>query len=250
MPRLVRGRYIARPAETPADLAAALTLRAASFRDGQTEDADAFDAVCDHVLVEDRQTGMAVCTFRLLSLGSGREIGRTYAAKFYDLSGLASFDGPMVEMGRFCIRPGRRDADILRLAWGAIARVVDGMGVHMLFGCTSFQGIAPGPYTDAFALLGQRHLGPAKWRPQEKAAEVVRLARTPHHPPDAKLATKTVPPLLRSYLAMGGWVGDHVVIDRDLGTLHVFTALEVRAIPPARKRLLRRVAYGSEPGVS
>jgi len=51
-----------------------------------------------------------------------------------------------------------------------------------------------------------------------------------------------MPPLLRTYLMMGGWVSDHAVIDADLGTLHVFTGLEIAAIPPARKRLLRAVA--------
>jgi L-ornithine Nalpha-acyltransferase len=51
-----------------------------------------------------------------------------------------------------------------------------------------------------------------------------------------------MPPLLRTYLAMGGWVGDHAVVDRELGTLHVFTALEIRAIPEARARLLRGLA--------
>ena len=51
-----------------------------------------------------------------------------------------------------------------------------------------------------------------------------------------------MPPLLRTYLLMGGWVSDHAVVDRDLNTLHVFTALEIRAIPPARARLLRGVA--------
>ena len=53
---------------------------------------------------------------------------------------------------------------------------------------------------------------------------------------------KRMPPLLRSYLAMGGWVSDHAVVDRDMNTLHVFTGLEVRAIPPARARALRLVA--------
>ena len=50
-----------------------------------------------------------------------------------------------------------------------------------------------------------------------------------------------VPPLLRSYLAMGGWVSDHLVVDRDLGTLHVFAGLEVRAVPVARALALRRL---------
>ena len=51
-----------------------------------------------------------------------------------------------------------------------------------------------------------------------------------------------MPPLLRSYLTMGGWVSDHAVVDRDLNTLHVFTGLEISAIPPARARALRMVA--------
>ena len=51
-----------------------------------------------------------------------------------------------------------------------------------------------------------------------------------------------MPPLLRSYLAMGGWVSDHAVVDAHLGTLHVFTGLEINVIPPARKKLLRAIA--------
>jgi putative hemolysin len=48
-----------------------------------------------------------------------------------------------------------------------------------------------------------------------------------------------MPPLLRTYLMMGGWVSDHAVVDRQMNTLHVFTGLEIGAIPAARKRLLR-----------
>jgi putative hemolysin len=51
-----------------------------------------------------------------------------------------------------------------------------------------------------------------------------------------------MPPLLRTYLMMGGWVSDHAVIDRDLGTLHVFTGLEIAAVPAGRARLLRRLS--------
>jgi putative hemolysin len=47
-----------------------------------------------------------------------------------------------------------------------------------------------------------------------------------------------MPPLLRAYLSMGGWVSDHAVIDNKLNTLHVFTGLEVSKIPAAKKRFL------------
>jgi L-ornithine Nalpha-acyltransferase len=53
-----------------------------------------------------------------------------------------------------------------------------------------------------------------------------------------------MPPLLRSYLMMGGWVSDHAVIDRQMGTHHVFTGLQIAAIPAGRARLLRALAQG------
>ena len=239
-----RGRYRARSAQTPEDIAAAQRLRALAFRgpDSDTPDADDFDAACTHVLVEEARTGDLVCCFRLLHLGSGAEIGRSYSAQFYELSALADFDGPMVEMGRFCIHPAWRDPDILRVAWGAMTAYVDREGVEMLFGCSSFHGTEAREYYDAFALLRDRHIAPKRWLPRVKAPAVFRFAARLRRKPDLKRAQANMPPLLRTYLMMGGWVSDHAVIDRDLGTLHVFTGLEIRAVPPARARLLRAVA--------
>ena len=245
---LRKGRYAVRMAETPEDIAAAQRLRYLAFIDGtgaaprpDGADCDRFDALCRHVLIEERRGGTLVACFRLLPLADGREIAGSYAAQFYDLSRLSGFDGPMVELGRFCIRPGHRDPDILRIAWGALARYVDEAGVELLFGCSSFHGTDARAYTDAFAVLEARHLAPKRWLPKVKAPDVFRFARRAEAP-DAKRAFLTMPPLLRSYLAMGGWVSDHAVVDRDMNTLHVFTGLEVRAIPPARARALRHVA--------
>jgi len=195
------------------------------------------------VLIEEAATGTLVGCFRMLHLAGGAEIGRSYSAQYYELSRLAAFDGPMVEMGRFCIRPGWRDPDILRVAWAAMTRHVDAHGVEMLFGCSSFTGTEAAAYLDAFALLKERHIAPRRWLPRVKAPAVFRFARMLKlRKPDLRAAMQAMPPLLRSYLAMGGWVSDHAVVDRDLNTMHVFTGLEIRAIPPARKRLLRAVA--------
>ncbi|MBV0911910.1 GNAT family N-acetyltransferase [Anianabacter salinae] len=246
---LRKGRYAARFAKGDADIRAAQELRYLTFiassgaapREG-ARDADDFDAVCDHVLVEEVKTGRLVCCFRLLPLPRGTEIGRSYSAQYYNLSALEAFDGPMVEMGRFCIHPDYKDPDILRVAWGAMTRYVDEQGVEMLFGCSSFHGTETENYLDAFAMLKERHLAPKLWLPKVKAPNVFRFARRLRRKPDAKRAMLTMPPLLRTYLVMGGWVSDHAVVDRDLNTLHVFTGLEIRAIPPARQRLLRAAA--------
>lgn len=240
--RLKKGRYTARLVETAGDMASVLALRRAAFRGGRVSDADGFDRVCRHLLVEGAD-GVPVCCLRLLPLCGGGEIARSYSAQFYDLSGLAAFNAPMVELGRFCIRPGARDPDILRMAWAATTRYVDDAGIALLFGCSSFRGTQSAPYADAFAILGERHLAPKRLLPKIKAGSVIRFAQQlKGYVADPLRAARTMPPLLRSYLAMGGWVSDHAVIDRDLDTLHVFTALEVTAIPSGRVRLLRAAA--------
>ncbi|MDT8855822.1 GNAT family N-acyltransferase [Paracoccaceae bacterium Fryx2] len=248
---LRKGRYAARTASSADDIRRAQELRHLAFiarRDPDASmpsdrDADAFDAICHHILVEEVRTGTLVCCFRLLPLTGGGEIGRSYSAQFYNLSALAQFDGPMVEMGRFCIHPDWHDPDILRVAWGAMTAYVDAAGVEMLFGCSSFHGTDAAAYHDAFGLLKDAHLAPKRWLPRVKAPNVFRFAaKLRQFHPDARRAMLGMPPLLRTYLLMGGWVSDHAVVDRDLDTLHVFTGLEIRAIPPARARLLRAVA--------
>lgn len=233
-------RYGWRLAAGEADLAAAQALRAEVFRGGARPDGDAFDQLCRHVLIEERASGRLVCCFRVLPLGDGAEIGRSYAAQHYGLGALETYRGRMIEVGRFALAPGVRDPDVVRLAWGVLARQVIEGDVALLFGCSSFSGTETAPYADAFALLGERHLAPARWRPRIKAPTVFRFGR--RRGADRRRALLSLPPLLRSYLAMGGWVSDHAVVDRDLDTLHVFTGLEVGAIPPARARALRAVA--------
>ncbi|WP_299075920.1 GNAT family N-acyltransferase [uncultured Ruegeria sp.] len=239
---LSKGRYQARLARSAKDVAAAQALRTLAFGTKQP-DQDDFDTLCAHVLVEDmRSDGQLVCCFRMLTIEDGAEIGRSYSAQYYDLTTLADFSGRMVEMGRFCVHPDWKDPDILRVAWGAMTAYVDQNGVEMLFGCSSFAGTETAEYLDAFAMLRDRHLGPTRWLPRVKAPDVFRFASRLRRRPDAKKAMLRMPPLLRTYLMMGGWVSDHAVVDRHMNTLHVFTGLEIGTIPPARKRLLRAVA--------
>ena len=241
MPFLTRGRYRTSTAHTDSDLAAAQTLRGLAFGTSGP-DIDRFDTECTHVLVHDIKSGTLVCCFRLLVLEGGAELPASYSAQFYELSALQGYQGRMVEMGRFCVHPDWNDPDILRVAWGAMTAFVDENEIEMLFGCSSFAGTETADYLDAFAMLKARHLAPKRWLPRVKAPDVFRYAARLRRKPDAKKAMLRMPPLLRTYLMMGGWVSDHAVVDRQMNTLHVFTGLEIETIPPARKRLLRVLA--------
>lgn len=263
---LQKGRYRVRLAETASDLRAAQRLRYLCFRAGPgmilagqgastpgegpaaaPVDTDGYDRFCRHALIEDRSATRLLGCFRVMIFDSGTQIDRSYSAQHYDLAALAAYRAPILELGRFCIAPGAPNADVLRLAWGMVAQLVDRQRAELLIGCSSFRGTHPAPYAEAFALLAARHLAPPPFLPRIKAPEVVRFARRGAGQGfDAAGAAKKLPPLLRSYLLMGGWVSDHAVIDRDLATLHVFTALEVARIPAARARLLRAVAETEE----
>lgn len=254
MREMRKGRWRVRPATTEDDLSAAQRLRWLCFlgprhagdgaepvADAAPRDADAHDALCTHVLIEDGRSGQLVACFRLMDLSSGAEIERSYSAQHYDLGGLRDFPAPMVELGRFCVHPAHSDPDILRAAWAALADHVAATGAELLFGCSSFLGTDTARHRDAFAMLRDRHVAPRRWLPRVKAPEVFRFARLIGRP-DPRRAMAAMPPLLRTYLMMGGWVSDHAVMDRQLGTMHVFTGVEIKAIPPARARALRALA--------
>ena len=234
-------RYKVRFVESEGDFEAALALRGRVFRGGGS-DRDAFDAQCRQMVIVRLADGEVVATFRLLSLGSGAEIARSYAAQSYDLAALESYPFAMMELGRFCISPNVSDPDVLRAAWGGLARLVDDDEVQMLFGCSSFSGTEPARYFDALALLRAQFLAPVGRAPGRKARDIVRFDRDVPEGLDRVRALKVMPPLLRSYLTMGGWVSDHAVVDPDLGTMHVFTGLEIAAIPAARARAIRAAA--------
>ena len=241
------GRFKARLAETEQDVLACQRLRYHSFITGRglagSDDAldhDEFDPVCHHVMVEDQRTGQLVCCFRMMPMENGQSIGQTYAAKYYDLAALQDYPGKLVEMGRFCVHPEWKDPAILRVAWSAMTHFVEDNKVEMLIGCSSFEGVDAEAYSDAFALLRDKHIAPKRWLPRVKAPRVFQFARQLRlRRPDMKNALSKMPPLLRTYLVMGGWVSDHAVIDNELKTLHVFTGLEVSRVPQKRIRALK-----------
>lgn len=241
MQPLTAGRYRLRLAQGAAELAAAQGLRALAFRLGSGGDSDPFDPLCQHLLVEETSGGLLAC-LRVLPLAGGAALQRGYCAQFYDLSPLSDLPGPLLEVGRFCLHPGTRDPDLVRLLWAGLARLVEETGARHLIGCSSFAGTDWRPYAQAFALL-RGHLAPAGRAAREKAPEPIRFAEVVAGlVPEPAAGLRALPPLLRSYLALGAVVSDHAVADPAMNTLHVLTLLDIAAIPPARAAQLRALA--------
>ena len=236
---LLKGGMVARLAQGPADMARVMAFRAAAFprRSGAEEDAQ--DGLSAHVMVE--EAGALRASFRVMLFGWGAGLAQGYAARFYDVGPLSGYARPIAEVGRFCVAPGGVHPDVLRLAWGAMTRIVDEGQAGLILGCSSFRGADWTRHQAGLSLLAEGFIGPADHLPGRKAAEVVGLDQA-GPVGDRRASLAALPPLLRTYLGMGGWVSDHAVVDRELDTLHVFTCVEVDRVPPARAASLRAVA--------
>lgn len=240
MEPLHRGRLVARLADGRGDAARLLAFRRAAFPRHVGAEHDAQDELSQHVIVE--RDGEMLAYFRVMLFGWGAGLAQGYAARFYDVGPLSGYARPIAEMGRFCVAPGGVHPDVLRLAWGAMTKLVDEGQAGLLVGCSSFRGAGWEAHRAGLALLAEGHVGPKEHLPGRKAAEVVDYPSLAGPVGERRAALAGLPPLLRTYLGMGGWVSDHAVADRELDTLHVFTCVEVDRVPAARAARLRAVA--------
>lgn len=221
-------------------MARVMAFRAAAFPRTSGQEEDAQDQLSAHVMVEGEAGILAY--FRVMLFGWGAGLEQGYAARFYDVAPLSGYAKPVAEMGRFCVAPGGVHPDVLRLAWGAMTRLVDEGQAGLIVGCSSFRGADWTLHRAGLALLAEGFIGPAEHLPGRKADEVVDYRALVGPVVDRRASLAGLPPLLRTYLGMGGWVSDHAVADRELDTLHVFTCVEVDKIPAARAASLRAVA--------
>ncbi len=235
-----KGKLIARLANGRGDMARVMAFRRAAFPRVAGAEEDAQDPLSAHVLVEGE--GALLAYFRVMLFGWGAGLAQGYAARFYDVGPLSAYARPIAEMGRFCVASGGVHPDVLRLAWGAMTKLVDAGQAGLLVGCSSFRGAAWETHRAGLSLLAAEFVGPVEHLPGRKAAEVVDYPALVGPIGDRRAALAGLPPLLRTYLGMGGWVSDHAVVDRELDTLHVFTCVEVDRVPRARAASLRTVA--------
>lgn len=217
-----------------ADIDAVMALRGRVFRGGGNDE-DAFDASCRHGMIEDASTGTLLGCFRARLFETAEAIDRGYSVQFFDLAGLKSRQGAMIEFGRFCVEPNVRDPDMLRSAMALLVDWAEAFDAGMIFGCTSLPGRDESPYEAAFAHVLASDQTIATVLPAGSCSVEFMQGE-----PDVS-ALKAFPSLLRAYLSLGARVAPFAVPDPDLGTLVVFTALEVDAIPDTYRRSLLRI---------
>ncbi len=233
---IASGDLSVRLAETEAEINAAQELRYRIFYEEMSakpsaemarlkRDFDSFDSYCDHLIVIDRKRGHdergIVATYRLLRREAAKRRGQFYSIDEYDISPLTAHPGEILELGRSCVAAEYRNKMAMQLLWKGITEYVLFHQVEIMFGCASFPGTDPTAHRVALSYLHHRHLAPLEFRPRALAQRYVDMNMMPLTEIDEKRALATLPPLIKGYLRLSGYVGDGAVIDRQFGTVDV-----------------------------
>jgi putative hemolysin len=237
--------YRLRLAETAAERGAACRLRfrvfnlelgeglAESYANGM--DQDTYDAVCEHLLVEEKATGRIVGTYRMQSGTTAWRHRGYYSAQEFDFGPYEGLRPHLLELGRACIDREHRSAEVLTLLWRGIAQYAEHHGLRYLIGCSSV------PSQDAATGWAMYHrLAPFLVAPhlRTQPAEGYRL---PAPPSDTAVPETHVPKLLKTYLAVGARICSEPAWDREFGTIDFLTLQDMHELTPAaRSRFLCR----------
>ena len=235
------GNLGVRIAENPAEVRAAQALRYRVFFDelGATpgagaratgRDADPYDAVADHLLVLDHAlgegAGAVVGTYRMIQREGAARVGRFYSAAEYDLGPIDAFPGRVLELGRSCVDAAYRGRAVMQLLWRGIAAYVSEQNIELMFGCASLPGTDPEALAQELTYLYGHHLAPPALRVRALPDRYVEMRRLDPVSVDARAATLLLPPLIKGYLRLGGFVGDGAVVDEQFNTIDVAIVLK------------------------
>ncbi len=236
------GFFVVRLAEGPEDLIAAQRLRYQVFveelgADGPLVDhahrleRDAFDPLFDHLLLIDTRRDaltqdQVVGVYRLLRSDALPPGSAFYSEGEYDLTPLRRSGRRLMELGRSCIHPDYRGGTGLMHLWNGLADYVLRHGVEVMFGTASFHGTDVEALAPALSLLAQNHLAPQALRVRAKPPHGVAMDRLPEGSYDRRAAMASVPPLIKAYLRLGGFVGEGAWVDHQFNTTDVCLVMD------------------------
>ena len=188
-------------------------------------DFDDFDALCDHLLVLDHTLGAGpaavIATYRLIRRAAAEQHGAFYSASEYDIANIVGYPGEVLELGRSCVDQRYRNRPTMQLLWRGISAYVFQHHIALMFGCASLPGTDPKALALPLSYLYYHHLAPPALRPRALDERRVDMRLMAPSDVDPRGAMAVLPPLIKGYLRLGGFIGDGAVIDHEFNTTDV-----------------------------
>jgi L-ornithine Nalpha-acyltransferase len=248
-----------RLAESATDIDAAQALRYRIFYENlgaqplpkmalSRRDADHFDDGCDHLLVLDHSRGTVadavVGTYRLIRRATAAQCGGFYSANEFDISPLVIHPGEILELGRSCVDSAYRQRPAMQLLWRGIAAYVFHYDIALMFGCASLPGTEPDALAIPLSYLHHYHRAPPGLRPRARAERYVDMCRLDRRAINSTRAVAALPPLIKGYLRLGGFVGEGAVIDEQFNTIDVCILVKTDLVTEKYSRHYEKAVQG------
>ncbi len=200
-----------------------------SFESGR--DADAFDPVCHHLMVTDRNTDSIVGCYRMQTAAMASANRGFYSSSLFDLSTLPeTATEKSIEVGRACVAKSHRSSLVLFLLWKGLALYVAHNQVRYLFGCCSLTSQDPAEGSAVLRYLEEGGRMHPEWSIQPVPDCVCPIDRTVE-------AATGVPTLFRTYLRYGAKVCGPPAIDREFKTIDYLVVLDIDGLSPRTHRM-------------
>jgi len=232
LPLLKAGSLEVRLAQSEEDIKAAQQLRYEVFYEECGAQADEtmerlkrdispIDDFCDVLLVIDHAYNKVVGTYRFMLREAALEFGEHYTALEFDIHKLVSYPGQIMELSRSCVHKDYRTKPTMQLLWRGIGAYIQLNQVALCFGCASFIGTDSSKYREALAYLYHYHLAPPELRTRALQIHYQEMNLIPKEEVDTKEAIRQLPPLIKGYLRLGGFVGEGAFIDYEFNSIDV-----------------------------
>lgn len=189
---------------------------------------DQFDDVADHLILRDLKTEDVIGVYRLLRQDHARLVGGFYSAREFDLAPLEKSGRPLLELGRSCVRSDHRSGAAMYLLWQGLARYVQMHQSELMFGVASLKGTNVLDQAGPLSLLHHRYRAPASICAKARQFQTMNLISEAAL--DRRRAMVQIPPLIKSYLRLGGMVGEGAFVDHAFNCIDVFMILDTQSM--------------------
>jgi putative hemolysin len=198
---------------------------------------DEFDSYFDHlILIDNANPSLGVVgVYRVLRDQKMRDIGRFYSEEEYDLTMLHKSGLRLLELGRSCIHPKYRGGTAMYHLWQGLSKYITEYKIDILFGVASFHGTNISDAAQPLSYLYHNYMARDELCPRSLIHENMNILSVDQI--DRKKAVKNIPPLIKSYLRLGGLVGDGAFIDKDFNTIDVCLVMELSKMSNRHKEI-------------
>ena len=187
-------------------------------------DRDQFDFICDHLMVQDAESGKLVGTYRMQSGYRAKGNLGYYGEGLFDFTPFEPIRAQVLELGRACVHQDYRNTNVLHMLWKGIARYAGSCGARYLIGCSSLTSQDEKEGLALYEALREKYLAEPALQTKPKPDHECRSN-------GSSVPAPQPPRLFRAYLEISARLCGPPAIDSEFKTIDFLTLLDLARIP-------------------